>query len=203
MSKVLDRFVAIEGLDGAGTTTQTRAVGEALAEQERVFVTCEPTDGEIGRLIRRILHKEVPATPQTVAHLYAADRTEHLYQGPDSVTARLEAGDLVVTDRYLFSSLAYQSVGCGFDFVYRLNEPFPLPRHLFYIDIDPDLGDRRLSGRLVRDMYERLSFQKRVQEQYERTLDHFSSSGVDIHRLDGALPAEELTAEIVAVMRAS
>lgn len=203
MSKVLNRFVAIEGLDGAGTTTQTRAVGEALGEHERVFITCEPTDGEIGRLIRRILHNEIPATPQTVAHLYAADRTEHLYQGADSVTAHLESGELVLTDRYLFSSLAYQSVGCGFDFVYRLNEPFPLPGRLFYIDIDPDLGDRRLSGRLVRDMYERLSFQKQVKEQYERTLDYFSGSGVHIHRLDGSLSAEELTAEILAVMRTS
>lgn len=203
MSNVLDRFVAIEGLDGAGTTTQARAIGDALAGEERVFVTCEPTEGEIGRLIRRILHKELSATPQTVAHLYAADRTEHLYQGEDSVIARLEAGELVVTDRYLFSSLAYQSVECGFDFVYRLNEPFPLPRLLFYLDIEPELSDQRLSGRAVRDMYERLSFQKKVQRFYERTLDHFSGSGVEIHRLDGSAPQEKLTGEILAVMRAT
>lgn len=203
MYNVLDRFVAIEGLDGAGTTTQARAIGEALSAEEQVYVTCEPTDGEIGRLIRRILHKEIPATPQTVAHLYAADRTEHLYQGPESVTAHLKAGELVITDRYLFSSLAYQSVECGFDFVYRLNEPFPLPRQLFYLDIEPELSDRRLSGRGARDMYERLSFQKQVKEQYRRALEHYTGSGVEIHRLDGSAPPEELTDTILAVMRAS
>ncbi|MFW6250911.1 MAG: dTMP kinase [Alkalispirochaetaceae bacterium] len=201
MSELIDRFVVIEGLDGAGTTTQAKALAEALGETERVYLTCEPTEGEIGRLIRRILHGEVPAEPRTVAHLYAADRTEHLYHGPDSVTARLEAEYLVICDRYLFSSLAYQSVHCGFDFVYRLNEPFPLPRYLFYLDIDPDLGEQRLSSREKRDIYERLAFQKEVKSFYERTLELYSRSGIEIHRLDGSLPVEELTESILRSLR--
>lgn len=201
MSELLDRFAVIEGLDGAGTTTQAKALASALREKEAVHLTCEPTEGEIGKLIRRILHGEVPAEPRTIAHLYAADRTDHLYQGPDCVTARLEAGDFVISDRYLFSSLAYQSVHCGFDFVYRLNEPFPLPRYLFYLDIDPDLGEERLSGREKRDMYERIAFQREVKRFYERTLEHFAESSIEIHRLDGSLPVEELTEVILRSLR--
>lgn len=201
MSEVLDRFVVIEGLDGAGTTTQAKALAAALSAKTEVHLTCEPTDGEIGRLIRRILHGEVPAEPRAIAHLYAADRADHLYRGPESVTARLQAGELVVTDRYLFSSLAYQSVHCGFDFVYRLNETFPLPRYLFYLEIEPELGEERLSSREKRDMYERLSFQREVKEFYERTLDYFSASGIEIHRLQGSLSVDDLTKTILRSVR--
>lgn len=201
-SPILDRFIAIEGLDGAGTTTQAAAVTEVLRGRGPVYLTCEPTDQEIGRLIRRMLHGEVPGEPRSIAHLYAADRTNHLYNGPDSITARLESGETVITDRYLFSSLAYQSVECGFDFVYTLNAPFPLPEDLVYLDLDPAVGERRMARRERRDMYERLAFQEQVREQYERTLAFFSDSAVRIHRIDGSLPVEEITRGIVDALSA-
>ena len=199
-TQILDRFIAIEGLDGAGTTTQATAVTEILRERRQVHLTCEPTDQEIGKLIRRMLHGEVPAEPEAIAHLYAADRTNHLYNGADSILRRLEAGATVITHRYLFSSLASQSVECGFDFVYKLNELFPLPKQLIYLDIEPILGDRRMEGRLRRDMYERLSFQEQVHRFYERTLELFGESEIMIHRIDGSLPAEEITRKIVSIL---
>ncbi len=195
---VLSRFIAIEGLDGAGTSTQAEALTKALNGD--VWRTFEPTDGEIGSLIRRILGKEVAATPQTVAHLYAADRAEHLYRPQTGILSRLEAGATVVTDRYLFSSLAYQSVECGFDFVLTLNASFPLPRHLFYLDIDPSVGEKRLATRSFRDIYEETSFQEKVHHLYERTLDHFTGTGVEIHRIDGTLEVETITRSILAAL---
>lgn len=194
---VLPRFIAIEGLDGAGTTTQAKALTAALSARTAVWHTWEPTEGEIGTLIREILHEKVEATPETLARLYAADRCEHLYRPDTGILDRLEAGETVVTDRYLFSSLAYQSVECGFDFVLTLNTGFPLPRYLFYVDIEPALGERRMASRRFRDIYERTPFQERVRLLYERTLDYFADSGVEIHRIDGTLPPEAITAAIL------
>lgn len=197
---VLENFIAIEGLDGAGTTTQAKRVASRLAESRQVHLTCEPTDGEIGRLIRRILRGELSAEPRSVAHLFAADRTDHLYHGEKGIVERLRRGETVITDRYLFSSLAYQSVECGFDFVLRLNDPFPLPRHLIYLDIDPDLGDRRTAGRGSRELYERIAFQREVQELYERALGRFEGNGMLLHRLDGSLAVNELTDRILSLL---
>jgi dTMP kinase len=131
---ILHRFAVLEGLDGSGTTTQLRLAGRRL-EREGVphFLTWEPTDGPVGTLIRSILRHEVPAEPCTVAMLYAADRSEHLH-GPGGILERASRGELVLSDRYLFSSLAYQSLECPEEQVAGLNAGFPLPELLVFVD---------------------------------------------------------------------
>ena len=115
---ILRSFIVLEGLDGAGTSTQLKLLSQRLSSAgKKHTATWEPTDGPVGKLLRAILAREVKALPTTTAMLYAADRNEHLHAPEAGILATASRGELVVCDRYLFSSLAYQSIECGFDFV--------------------------------------------------------------------------------------
>src|SRR4051794_39709628 len=107
------RFIVIEGLDGAGTTTQTERLATRLREEgHRVLTTREPSDGPVGMLLRQALTGRLtlpgahaPLADETLALLFAADRTDHL---ASRVEPALGRGEVVLCDRYVLSSLAYQ-----------------------------------------------------------------------------------------------
>jgi dTMP kinase len=185
-------FVVLEGLDGAGTTTQMRLLCDRLEREGRAHAgSWEPTDGPVGRLIRSILARRVKALPLTVALLFAADRHQHL-AGPDGVIERTARGELVVSDRYLFSSLAYQSIECGFRRVLDLNEDFPLPELLVFIDTPVAVSQARLDRRTHRELYDGAGFQARVREGYLQAIEHFQGSGMRVLVLDGNRPVDEI-----------
>jgi len=121
---VAGRLIVIEGLDGAGTTTQARRLVEHLnAKGTRAHLTREPSDGPVGRLIREMLvgsHAIPGATISqgTFGLLFAADRLDHMQR---EVEPALAAGKLVVSDRWYHSSLAYQGTGADRDWIATLN----------------------------------------------------------------------------------
>jgi dTMP kinase len=189
---ILQGFIVLEGLDGAGTTTQMRLLCERLAREGRAHIgTFEPTDGPVGRLIRSILSRRVKALPFTVALLFAADRHQHL-AGPDGIVERTGRGELVVSDRYLFSSLAYQSIECGFERVLGLNDGFPLPELLVFLDTPVAVSQARIDRRTRRELYDGAGFQARVREGYLRAIEHFEGRGMRVLVLDGDRPPEEI-----------
>ncbi len=191
-SSILHGFVVLEGLDGAGTTTQMRLLCERLEREGRVHDgSYEPTDGPVGRLIRQVLARKVDALPLTVALLFAADRNQHV-NGPDGIVARVARGELVVSDRYLFSSLAYQSIACGFRRVLELNEDFPLPELLVFLDTPVAVSQARLDRRSSRELYDESGFQARVREGYLQAFEHFEGSGMRVLVLDGDRAPEEI-----------
>jgi dTMP kinase len=195
--ETLENFIALEGLDGSGTTTQLhRYVGACRVAGIDVWETWEPTDGPVGRLIREVLSGRKTVLPETLAFLFAADRYEHVHTPETGIVARLRTGQRVVSDRYLFSSLAYQSVGWDLDHVLELNRRFPLPEHLVFIHVDPELAVARSSGRGRRDIYEHLQFQRLVLERYRAVLDLLDPYDVRIHDIDGSLPQAEVTERI-------
>ena len=184
---LLNRFFALEGLDGAGTTTQCAMLRDAFESSGiDAFLTAEPTNGPAGKLVRSVLKSEVSVTPHTLAYLFAADRHEHLYAPTTGILDRLDVGETVVTDRYLFSSLAYQSVECGFDFVHSLNDGFPLPEAVFFLEVSTDTAIERSSSRGDEEIFENRPFQAQVLENYETVFHWAESMGVAVHRLDGA-----------------
>jgi dTMP kinase len=194
---ILQRFIVLEGLDGAGTTTQLRMLADRLAREGRPhFATWEPTDGPVGRLLRSILARDTRAHPRTIAMLYAADRNEHVYARETGIEARARRGETVVCDRYLFSSLAYQSIECGFDFVDGLNSHFPLPQCVFFIDTPVEVSQERLSARQKTELYDGVSFQTQVREAYLRTLEYFRTQGLAVSIVDGDRPAGIIHGEI-------
>lgn len=188
--KILDRFVVFEGIDGTGTTTQlVRLQRRLTAAACPHIVSCEPSRGPIGSLIRESLFGTIPLHPHTVARLFAADRGEHLY-GQGGILATTAAGMLSISDRYLFSSLAYQGLTCGEELPAALNAAYPLPRLLLFFDLDPEVAMRRMAGRSKLDSYENLQFQRQVAAAYHHTIESFSETGMELVRIDAAMEPE-------------
>ena len=187
---VLRNFVVLEGIDGSGTTTQLDMIEKrCLSEKLRYWTTCEPTVEPSGKLIRSVLSGKYPVKPGTLARFFVADRYEHIY-GVEGIKSHLRNGELVVSDRYLFSSLAYQSVDCGFDEVFALNRAFPLPELLVYLEIPAEIGDARASQRDSREIFEYEDFQKRALGCYEEAFDRYADNGIRFLRIDGTEPRE-------------
>ncbi len=197
---VLRNFIVFEGIDGSGTSTQIGKLREKTenvfaADKSPVWYTCEPTALETGTFIRRFLRGEFSLTPETAAFLFAADRQEHLY-GPEGIAERAAKGTLIVCDRYLFSSMAYQSPECGPTLPDELNRNFPLPEYLFFFDIDPVISLNRIIHRKTTEIYEKADFLQQVREEYQRILTRYEGSGMHIVRIDGTDSIEH-TAEII------
>jgi dTMP kinase len=197
MMETLKRFIVLEGGDGAGTTTQLRAVKTVLdAAGIPTWMTSEPTDAEEGVLIRSILSGRVKRDPRTIAHLFAADRSEHIY-GEGGILERLREGQVVLCDRYILSSLAYQGVACGLDLPWTLNKDFPLPSLLLFFDVPPEISLARIRGRSNHEIYEELEFQKQVAKAYAAAIERLADRSMKIVRIDASLPLDQVTALVL------
>ncbi len=195
MPNVLDNFFVFEGLDGSGKSTQLRLLGENLSSLGyRTHVTAEPTDMEIGTLVRKVLRKEKKLNPRALAMLYAADRADHL-EAEDGIIDRINRGEIVLSDRYFYSSLAYQSVQVDGDFVKELNS-YPHPRVLIYLDAPIDDCLSRIDNRGERELFEKREFLLEVQKNFEKA---FSELPDEVHflRLDARKNIEELSQEVL------
>jgi len=193
--------VVLEGLDGAGTTTQLRLLSERLTREGRSHsATWEPTDGPVGKMLRSILARDLRAHPRTVALLYAADRSEHVHEPQTGIEARTRRGELVICDRYLFSSLAYQGLECGYEYILDLNSGFPLPQCLVFLDTPIEVCQERLAGRRTVELYDGAAFQARVRDAYLRAIEEFTVTGMQVSLVDGDRPAGIIHGEIWKVL---
>lgn len=193
----------MEGGDGTGTSTQIALLKERLSKTEGAppySIGFEPTDGPIGSLVRSALRGETRLRPETVARLFAADRGEHLY-AKDGVAERSERGELVISDRYVPSSLVYQGLACGEELPYALNADFPKPELILFFDVDPNVAIRRIQHREVKDEFEKLDFQLLVKERYERILGTYAGTETRVARIDAALPIEKVSELVWSELR--
>ena len=172
------------------------------AEGRPHSATWEPTDGPVGLLLRSILAREVQALPTTVAMLYAADRNQHVHAPDTGIIAQARKGVLVLSDRYIFSSLAYQSIECGFEYVLGLNSGFPLPELLFFLDTPVEVSQARLAGRNKVELFDGMEFQSRVRKGYLESFQRFRSSGMRICTISGDRPADSISDEIWTITSA-
>ena len=193
MPEILKNFWVLEGLDGAGTTTQLKNLeaymnGKGLP----VFRTAEPTIYETGKFIRRVLSGEVKVPQSTVAYLFAADRDNHLNNPEDGIKAHLSKGETVISDRYFFSSFAYQSIGFDPDAVMMLNSRFPYPEIVLYVDTPVEDCISRIDSRGTdKEIYEKLDYQRLVHDNYESFFSRLPE-GCRLIRVDGTLTREEI-----------
>ncbi len=175
-------FIAFEGLDGSGGTTQIGLFADALrAAGREVVVTREPSDGPVGKLIRaELAHGAVGDA--VFGHLFAADRRDHLDRVVLPAVAR---GAVVLTDRYFLSSLAYQSISLGLDRVWALNAEFPPADAVVMLDLPVDTCLARVEARAgVRDRFETLDQLHRVADAYEAAITRCRRRGDRIVRVD-------------------
>lgn len=193
MTNVLKNFWVLEGLDGAGTTTQLRNIEKALSLTNKdFFITQEPTSFETGKLIRRILSGEIKAEQSTIAYLFAADRDNHLNNSKDGIITQINKGKLVISDRYLFSSLAYQSIGFDYGKISDLNKDFPYPEYIIFIDTPADDCIKRIDARgEKKEIFEKLEYQKKVHANYEKCFEKLPE-GCHLLRIDGTLSREDI-----------
>lgn len=170
------RFFVLEGLDGAGTTTQSKLLSRWLRRAGRsVAETAEPSKGPLGTLLRQALNRRLvgaagePLDARAVAGLFVADRADHLSA---EVEPALAAGRDVVCDRYVHSSLAYQGVTTGDPtWVAAMNAPLRAADLVLFVRVSPAVASARRARRAATpDMYEVDDFQVAVAEGYERAL---------------------------------
>lgn len=162
-------FITFEGGEGTGKTTLIQNIFDQLSKTHQVIKTREPGGSMIAEAIRDIIlnPKYKGVTPYTEALLLAASRAQHL---DEVIIPNLNKGHIVLCDRYIDSSLAYQGYArkLGFDFVLSINHyaTLHLPDLTFYIDLDPKIGMKRIEGR---DKYDRLDQESRQFHNLVRT----------------------------------
>ena len=164
-------FIAFEGIDGSGKSTQVKLLKEKLEQAgQKVYVTCEPTGSPMGKIIRDIFNHKMEADHRTIAALFVADRLDHILNKTDGILKMLAEGYTVITDRYYLSSYAYQSAHVDLDWVMQANSlsaNLLKPDLNIYIDISPEESIERLKkGRDTIELYETLDNLKKVHDKY-------------------------------------
>ena len=195
---ILKNFIVFEGIDGAGTSTQIKKLVES--NPEKFMATAEPTSGPTGKFLRQMLAGDFQADAKTTAYLFAADRCQHIY-GKDGIIENIKKGKCIVSDRYFFSSMAYQSISCGQELPKLLNSPFPLPEYLFYFQINPEISLGRVNARNEKkEIYEKLDLQQRISNMYEEIISQYekdaANTGIKIIRIDASKAIDEIAALI-------
>jgi dTMP kinase len=157
-------FVCIEGLDKSGKTTQSILLVEALCKKgfDAIYTT-EPSDREIGRFIRKYILQRKDRVPTVIeALLFAADRADHI---ENEIKPMLKKGKIVVSDRYVYSSLAYQgAAGLSLDWIKGINNQVLKPDLAIYLDVPVEVLIQRYQS--AKSVMEKIDTQKKVEEIY-------------------------------------
>jgi dTMP kinase len=194
-------FIVLEGIDGAGSTTQADLLQDYLLKnEEKAIISPEPSNGKIGKLLREFLanqnlfsHQDL--YDQQMAYLFAADRHYHLYNNLDGIKKLTSENTHVITTRYYFSSLAYNAkTEKEFEFVSFLNKDFPPPDFLIYLDIPVNITLKRILDRTTLEIYETEEKLTQVKTNFDRILKNYPHKYL---RIDATKTREEIHQIIV------
>jgi len=200
-------FIVLEGIDGSGKTTQADYLKTYFEGQgQAVLISPEPSSGPIGQLIRQVLSANTLSFAtasqfeQQMGYLFAADRYYHLYNAQDGILpARDQQGCHIITPRYYFSSFAYNAHRPeDWQFIERLNQNFPPPDVLIYLDLSVEQALQRLGTRQQRECYEKEDKLREVSQNYQRLLANYAQP---LLRLDASQAPEALHQQIVAFLQ--
>jgi dTMP kinase len=195
-------FIVLEGVDASGTSTQAQLLKDYfLAQGDKVVISPEPSNGIIGNLIRHTLSQRVFFTSdqakldEQLAYLFAADRHDHLYNDIDGVFKLIQDGFQVISTRYYFSSLAYNcQTKEQFEFVSQLNNKFPNPDLVIYIDLPVEVSLSRLAERALTEIYETKNKLTIVRENYQRIFQNYNEPLLIV---DGTASKENIHQQII------
>lgn len=194
------RFIVLEGIDGAGTTTQRERLATWLRSLGYVVhCTAEPSGGPVGRLIRSLLSAQAtPFDPDGMALLFAADRRDHI---ESEIQPQLARGAIVLSDRFVLSSLAYQtSAGVARDFVFQINHGgrgLYEPDLTLFVEVPVTIAaERRAKRASEKEIYDDLPVQQRVAAAYAEEARALSARGRDCRFIDGTGTEEQVEARL-------
>lgn len=205
-------FIVLEGIDGAGKSTQAKMLAEWFEERgHEVVLTKEPTDTAFGKLIRRLvltggrvgIIDGAKISHEAEALLFAADRAEHIHK---LIRPSLKEGKVVISDRYFYSSLAYQwARGLDLEWLIDLNRFAIRPDIAILLDIPAKESMRRIKGRAIKTEFDRIfELQRSVRDNYLKLAEMFpeirivnaQNSVEDIHRDIIGLIEQEIFKEV-------
>jgi len=188
-------LIVIEGLDGAGLSTQAALLAEYLrGKEKKVLLTKEPTSSPIGMLIKSALSRNQNVSLFTLQLLFAADRAEHLEH---VIEPALRADTIVISDRYILSSLAFGSVDNDLEFLKQINSRFRRPDLTVIIDSPPKVCLERIKkNRDNIELFEEERKLERVRNQFFVLKDYFEHTVV----VDGAREKEKVSRDIRALV---
>jgi len=202
------RFIVFEGLDGAGTTTQAARLQQHFTRVgTSSFLTNEPTSEPIGTFIRRLLTRQEHGRDgtsyrpdeRTLGLLFAADRLAHSRQ----IDATLARGEHVVCDRYLLSSMAYQTLDSSISaqWVMDVNQGCAIPHLTLFIDVSVDVCLARIGGRnAATSIYETRSQLETIARNYDRMLAVYEKQFGRVVRVNGSRSIDDVHAAVLAAV---
>ncbi len=205
-------FVVMEGIDGAGKSTQAKLLAKWFEKKGyEVILTKEPTDTAFGKLIRKLVltgGKEGIIDGARISHeaealLFAADRAEHVHK---LIKPSLESGKVVISDRYFYSSLAYQwARGLDLQWLIDLNRFAVRPDLAILLDLPVKESMRRINGRSIKTEFDKIvELQRKVRENYLKLAEMFPEMRIvnaqnsieDVHRDIVSLVEQELLSKV-------
>lgn len=175
------KFIVFEGLDGTGKTTQLRLLAELLRNRgETVHTDAEPTKGPAGLLLRKMLAGETPADEWANAALFFADRVHHNTDPENGIKARLARGETVLSDRYYYSTFAYQGVNTDLDWVMSMHYGCPQiaqPDLVLFLTMPPEKCVARIKARRGRrplEIYETQEQLAKIAARFQRVFERIA-----------------------------
>lgn len=190
-------FIAVEGIDGSGKSTTIKELKRFLETKgEAVYLTAEPTSLATGRIVRNFLgetNSDTPLIHEMLALSFAADRINHLRE---EIWPALRKKQTVITDRYFFSSIAYQSLNVSYEWVKGINRFATLPDVLVFIDVKVDKAVERLTKfRTSTEIYEKRELLQQIDRNYREVIKEFEDN-LKVIYLDGNLEISEIYGDI-------
>lgn len=197
-------FIVIEGIDGAGSSTQAELLKQYfLSKNQSAVISPEPTNGKIGKLLREFLAEQnyfnnQDNYDQQMAYLFAADRHYHLYNDVDGIFKLTRENTHVISTRYYFSSLAYNAKNEEeYNFIAQLNQKFPNPNLLVYLDITIEIALTRISDRPAKEVYENREKLTKVRQNFEKIINNYTDKLLII---DATQKPEIISQEIIKML---
>lgn len=194
------KFIAFEGIDGSGKSTQIQMLSDRLKKiGVYCYTTMEPTDSPIGSLIHQIMTGRIKTDNKVIAGLFVADRLDHLLNDVNGVLAKIQEGTTVITDRYYFSSYAYHSVDMPMDWVIQANaqsKEILQPTVTIFIDVKPDNAIERIAkSRFHQELFEKKSRLIKVREKYLEAFEKLKGEE-NVVIIDGNRTPDEIAEDI-------
>ena len=197
------KFIVFEGIDGAGKTTQIELLKSALESRGIACkTTAEPTSLPSGKEIRAALGGKIQKTPDEMAEMFARDRVLHNIDPDIGINGMLKEGNTVISDRYYYSSLAYQGAVLGYDRVAALNldnEGIRTPDICVFLDLTPEKSLERIGKRGEEtEIYENMDYLTKTRAMFFDVFEKLRARGENIAIIDAFGSPEDVSEKVLA-----